>query len=63
MHCGTSGLFWKDLWLNDMLSVSHPMAYSFSSLEDIYVKDFLWIMAVGEAFHLQLSIHAHAEVS
>jgi len=60
--CGTTALFWKDLWSDQLLQDSHPRAFSHSLNEDISVNDFLGIMLLEETFHLPLSPQAHAEV-
>lgn len=60
--CGTTSLFWKDLWSPEIISTSHPRAFSFALDEDISVKDFLQITSLGEAFHLPLTPQAHAEI-
>ena len=53
--CDTTALFWKDLWSHETLMDSHPRAFSFTTLEDISVKDFLRITLIGQAFHLALT--------
>ncbi|XP_073357964.1 uncharacterized protein [Aegilops tauschii subsp. strangulata] len=60
--CGTMALFWKDLWTDQLLSESHPRAYSYAVNEDVSVRDFLGITSLGMAFHLPLSPRAHDEV-
>lgn len=60
--CGTTALFWKDMWSDELLQDSHPRAFSYAANEDVSVKDFLRITSLGEAFHLPLSPQAHAEV-
>lgn len=62
MVCGTTTLFWKDLWRDEIVQNSHPRAYSFSLDEDISVRDFLGTTALDEAFHLSLSPQAHEEL-
>ena len=37
--CGTTALFWKDLWSDQLLQDSHPRAFSHSMNKDISVKD------------------------
>ena len=60
--CGSTALFWKDLWADQLLQVSHPRAFSYAINEDISVKDFLSITSMSEAFHLPLLAQAHAEM-
>lgn len=60
--CGSTALFWKDLWLQETIELSHPRAFSFTLNEDASVKEFLEITSLAEAFHLPLSPQAHAEV-
>lgn len=62
INCGTMALFWKDSWLHDIISETHPRAYSYTACEDIFVHDFLTITDLSEAFHLPLSIQAREEV-
>ena len=60
--CGPTTLFWKDLWAQETLMLSHPRAFSYTTQEDASVKDFLHITSLHEAFHLPLSPQAHAEI-
>ena len=62
MRCGENVLMWKDMWLEEVLSDTHPRAFSFVRNEDCSVKDFLTINSLGEAFFLPLSTHALEEV-
>ena len=61
VHTGKDILFWKDLWLADILSETHLRAFLFAIQEDLSVKDFLGTTRLGESFHLPLSVQAHAE--
>ena len=60
--CGTTALFWKDLWADQLLQDSHPRAFSHSLNEDVSIKDFLGITLLHKAFHLPLSPQAHDEI-
>lgn len=60
--CGTTVLFWKDMWLDAIMSDAYPRAFSFTKNEDISVKNFLEHMSLREAFHLPLSPQAFEEV-
>ncbi|XP_037418890.1 uncharacterized protein LOC119283440 [Triticum dicoccoides] len=62
IYRGDKVLMWKDLWLEDILSDSHPRAFSFARNEDISVQQFLTITSLDEAFHLPLSMQARDEV-
>ena len=59
---GTTTLFWKDLWLDNTLDVSHPRAFSFALHEDASIKDFLESTSLHDLFHLPLSPEALMEV-
>lgn len=59
---GSSALFWKDVWLEQPLELSHPRAFSFTKLEDASIADFLSITTLPEGFHLPLTAHARLEV-
>lgn len=59
IRCDTTTLFWKDMWLNDLLSISHARAFSFTS-QDISVNTILKCMSLGETLHLPLSMEAHS---
>ena len=58
VHNGTAALFWKDVWIGDVLANTHPRAFSFARLEDISMRDFLRSTSLGESFHLPLSAQA-----
>lgn len=62
IHCGTTALFWKDLWLKGIPSETHPRAFSYSKDEDLSVRKMLLNSDLGMVFHLPLSVQAHAEV-
>ena len=53
---------WKDLWLEEIISNTHPRAFSYVRNEDCSVKDFLTINSLDEAFFLPLSTQALEEV-
>ena len=59
---GTSALFCKDLWGQDVLQITHPHAFSFAMHEDTSIKGFLETTSLAEAFHLPLSPQALSEV-
>ncbi|XP_073360070.1 uncharacterized protein [Aegilops tauschii subsp. strangulata] len=59
---GSTILFWKDMWHNDILADSHPRLYSFAKNEDVAVRDLLTAPALGQNFHLPLSIQARGEL-
>ena len=52
---GSSALFWKDVWIGDVMADTHPRAFSFARLEDISMRDFLRSTSLGETFQLPLS--------
>ena len=58
---GATTLFWKDMWLGEILAETHPRACSFAKDEDISVRAFLGATSLQETFHLPLSEQAHAE--
>ena len=58
---GATTLFWKDMWLGEILAETHPRAFSFAKDEDISVRAFLGATSLQETFHLPLSEQAHAE--
>lgn len=62
VRSGQSTLFWKDLWLDAVLSEKFPRAYSYAVNEDASVRQFLSSADLREAFHLPLSVQAHDEV-
>lgn len=55
---GDSVLFWKDLWSTEILCASHPRAFSFAVKEDICVRNLMLSSALGQVFHLPLSVEA-----
>jgi hypothetical protein len=59
---GSSILFWKDLWLDDIASDIYPRTYSFVINEDIYVEEFLTSDSLANLFHLPLSPEAMGEL-
>lgn len=59
---GTTALFWKDLWLDGMLSEIYPRAYSYTMDEDASVRNFLTTADLRDTFQLPFSVQAHAEV-
>ena len=58
---GATTLFWKDMWLDEILAETHPRAFSFAKDEDISVAAFLGTTSLQETFHLPLSAQAHTE--
>ena len=62
MLVGDNVLFWKDLWLDEILTDTHPRAFSYARNEDCSVKDFLTINSLEEQFYLPLSSQALEEV-
>ena len=38
---GATTLFWKDMWMCQILAETHPRAFSFAKDEDIFVAAFL----------------------
>lgn len=59
---GSTTLFCKDLWNEQILCDSHPRAFSFALDEDLTVQKLLLSNSIGEAFHLPLSLQARDEV-
>ena len=59
---GSTALFWKDLWHDDILSDSHPRLYSFAKNEDVSVRELLTAPALGQNFNLPLSDQARGEL-
>lgn len=59
---GKTTLFWKDLWQDQVISESHPRAFSFCRQEDISVNKLLSAESLGQIFHLPLSIEAREEI-
>jgi hypothetical protein len=59
---GRTALFWKDKWLNTILSDEYPRAFSYALTEDITVTDFLSATSLAENFNLPLSPEALQEV-
>ena len=53
---GDKVLMWKDLWLNGILAITHPRAFSFAKDDDILVKDFLEATMLRETFHLPVAV-------
>jgi hypothetical protein len=60
-HGGTV-LFWKDKWLNEIVSDEYPRAYSYALSEDVTVQSFLSSNSLAENFNLPLSAEALQEV-
>ena len=52
---GATTLFWKDMWMDQILAETHPRAFSFALHEDISVADFWASNDLHETFHLPLS--------
>lgn len=59
---GSSTLFWKDIWKDQVFEESHPRAFSYTKLEDASVANFLSISELQEGFQLPLSVQAKDEV-
>lgn len=59
---GSSTLFWKDMWHDELASSAFPHAYSYTTQEDISVQNFLSIATLSSVFWLPLSTQAHDEV-
>lgn len=59
---GKTTLFWKDLWQDQVISESHPRAFSFCRQEDISVNKLLSAESLGQIFHLPLLIEAREEI-
>jgi hypothetical protein len=59
---GGTALFWKDKWLNTILSDEYPRAFSFALSEDVPVTDFLSATSLAENFNLPLSPKALQEI-
>jgi hypothetical protein len=59
---GTSTLFWKDAWLDQINSEAFPRAFSFALEEDISVQRFLSASSLPDSFHLPLSPETLDEV-
>jgi hypothetical protein len=55
-------LFWKDKWLNTIVSDEYPRAFSYSLSEDVTVQCFLSATSLAENFNLPLSPEALQEV-
>ena len=59
---GSTVLFWKDLWLEQPLEISHPRALLFVKEEDSSVADFLAMTNLQDEFFLPLSLKARDEL-
>ena len=59
---GRSTLFWKVDWHQRVLQDNFPHAFSYTTFEDASVHTMLTIQNIREAFHLPLSVQAHAEL-
>jgi hypothetical protein len=55
-------LFWKDKWLNTIVSDEYPIAFSYAIAEDVTVQSFLSATSLAENFNLPLSPEALQEV-
>ena len=47
---GSTVLFWKDLWHNNILSDRHPRLFSFATNEDVSVQVLLTASTLGHNF-------------
>lgn len=61
-NIGDTILFWKDMWQHQILSESHPRAFSFAVDEDMSVKTLLSVGSLSEVFNIPLSAQAECEV-
>jgi hypothetical protein len=59
---GTSTLFWKDVWLDQVNAEAFPRAFSFVKDEDVSVHQFLSASRLADSFHLPISPEAMEEV-
>lgn len=59
---GSTALFWKDMWHDRLLELSHPRAFSFAKEEDTSVADFLAMTTLHEEFYLPVSSQAREEI-
>jgi hypothetical protein len=59
---GTSTLFWKDAWLDQINAETFPRAFSFALEEDVSVHQFLSAGSLADSFHLPISPEALDEV-
>ena len=59
---GTSTLFWKDLWREEVLQTSHPRAFSFAMQEDLSVADTMATTDMHATFQLPVSPQALVEI-
>ena len=59
---GESTLFWKDLWKEEILQVSHPRAFSYAIHEDWSVAEAMGHTELHETFHLPVSPQALEEI-
>jgi hypothetical protein len=59
---GGMTLFWKDVWLNETFEEAYPRAFSFSTNEDVSVKEFLTAPRLYDNFLLPLSPQALDEI-
>lgn len=59
---GSTVLFWKDLWQDQLLETSHPRAFSFVKNEDTSIAPFLAMATLHEGFHMPLSTQSREEI-
>jgi hypothetical protein len=59
---GTSTLFWKDAWLDQINAEAFPRAFSFAQDEDVSIHQFLFASRLADSFHLPISPEAMDEV-
>lgn len=59
---GDAVLFWKDLWLDQVLDEAYPRAASFAKSPDSSVHSVLTCSLLDQLFHLPLSIQARDEL-
>lgn len=55
---GSTILFWKDMWQDQLLEISHPRAFSFAKDEDTSGATFLSMATLSEGFHVPVSPQA-----
>ena len=58
---GSSALFWKDDWGNNILEEKYPCLFSYVLKEDISVSEFCNTTEASDKFHLPLSPEALQE--
>ena len=59
---GSTVLFWKDLWHNNVLCDSHPRLFSFAVDEDVSVQNLLTSPTLSHNFQLTIYVQARGEL-